>query len=370
MHIYYDYLENNFKNSSNVITNWANKNNLHLFDFDNCMYAHEDIEILKNHLIWVKNNYAMLIVVECHPYFPNYDRYCKKIDIIFKIADEINLQIKNLTADYTLWKNTNKDKTFFPDWYFRQRRWAIEHNHRSYNFDMHKKFNFACGNKANLRSEKIYNYIECHRRYRSDWLITIYNHEAGPDHHANISEIDIKNVAGLTDTQIDIWNNEIKANIKKYVFDYSLPDTTDSPHGVIFPVHTDSYCNLVMEHSMEVSILSEKSYKPFIAKQIPIYLASLGAANALKNMGFDLFYDFIDHDLYDNLFVSESRLIENFTIRIDRVHELIDNLYTTNFTDFFHDPNTKQRLQNNQDYFYSDAIDKLCVWHLDQLLNK
>jgi hypothetical protein len=68
--------------------------------------------------------------------------------------------------------------------------------------------------------------------------------------------------------------------------------------------------------------------------------------------------------------MNNSRSPQNFTKRIDKVHELIDNLYTTNITDFIHDPNTKQRLKFNQDYFYSDEIDKLCVRHLDKILDK
>jgi hypothetical protein len=68
--------------------------------------------------------------------------------------------------------------------------------------------------------------------------------------------------------------------------------------------------------------------------------------------------------------VNNWRVPENFTMRIDRVHQLIDELYKTDFTEFFHRPETQQRLQANQDYFYSDAIDHICIKHYNQLLNK
>jgi hypothetical protein len=338
-----------------------------MLDFDNCMFDKKFDEHILDFLKYAKNNSQFLAIVECHPFFEDDELYIRQKNSILQIAHDLNIDYFFLTSDYNLWLDTFKtNKTFHPDWYFRQRQWSIENNYRSYNFDKVRNYNFSCGNKSNFRTEKIYNYIECYRRRRLDWFITIYDHP-----HAKISETSSNNFAGLSGIQQQLWDTEIKHTIKEYKNDVEVPDIYfTNPHCVIFPVHTNSYCNLVMEHTMEVPVLSEKSYKPFIAEQIPIYLAATNAARALSYLGFDLFYDFIDHTQYDTVTVNNSRIPENFTTRIDKVHDLIDNLYTTNITDFFHDTKTKLRLKQNQDYFYSNEIDKLCVRHLDKLLDK
>jgi hypothetical protein len=367
MNIYYNYLTHNLKNASPLVTQWAEANDVVMLDFDNCMFDQRFDEHILAFLKYTKENGQLLAIVECHPFFSTDELYLQRQYNIEKISHDLNLNYFFLTADYNLWlEDTNTNKTFHPDWYFRQRQWSIENNYKSYNFDKARHYNFSCGNKSNFRTEKIYNYIECYRRRRLDWFATIYNHP-----NAKISEKTSKEFAGLSKEQQQLWDTEIRHTIKEYENDVELPDIYfTNPHCVIFPVHTNSYCNLVMEHTMEVPVLSEKSYKPFIAGQIPIYLAATNAARSLSYLGFDLFYDFVDHTQYDTVTVNNSRIPENFTKRIDKVHELIDNLYTANITDFIHNPGTKQRLKFNQDYFYSDEIDKLCVRHLDKILDK
>lgn len=363
----YDFQECNLKDASPLITTWAEKNQIGMFDFDECMFDRSHEDTIKEHLVWAKNNYNTLAIIESHPFFVNDDWYQKKITYIKEVASDIKLPLIFLTADYKLWNNIRNNSAFFPGWYIRQRRWAKQMNYRDFIFSDDRKYNFSCGNKSNLRSEKIYNYIECYKRKRKDWYITIYNHPT-----ARISDVEGKNIAGLTKEQVVIWDNEIRDKIPEFQNDLIPPDNFfTNPHTTLFPVYTDSYCNLVMEHSMEVAILSEKSFKPFIAQQIPIFLAHTGAAAAMANLGFDIFYDFIDHNKYDFVeSITGYRITENFTLRIDKVHELIDELYKTNFIDFIHNTNTKDRLKQNQDYFYSDEIDKRSIVQFEQLLNK
>ena len=364
----YDFQLSNLKNASPVITQWAIQNNIGMFDFDECMFDHAYEDTILNHIKWVKNNYAVMAVVESHPFFDSDEWYQKRSTFIQTVANEINLPIIILTSDYKLMqKNDTTNRLFFPGWYIRQREWANQQGYESFNFLDNRPYNFSCGNKSNLRSEKIYNYIESYRRKRSDWYITIYNYQ-----HAKISDTLGKDIAGLTKEQIEIWDNEIRGSIPEFKNDLIPPDHfPTSPHSTLFPVHTDSFCNLVMEHSMEVPILSEKSFKPFIAKQIPVFLAHTGAATAISRLGFDIFYDFIDHNQYDFVeSIPGYRITENFTLRIDKVHELIDNLYKNNFADFIQDSSTKIRLKKNQDYFYSNEIDKLCIEHFEDILNK
>lgn len=353
------------KKYSSLIYNWCVDNNLGLFDFDNCMYSPSRYNLLKDHLTWVAANYNKLLIVENHPYFDTDEKYINAKNEILEIADQLNLGLYFLTADYQYWDNSLTNECFYPNWYFELRSNAVQNNYREFNWPIIRKYNFSCNNMSNYRSEKIYNYIECFRRNRKDWIVSIYDHP-----HAEISKVDLHNIGKIKEDQIKIWNEQIKHTINFY--EPNLYNREQhSAMNTIFPGHVDSYCNLVMEHSMEIEILSEKSFKPFLSKQIPVYLAHAGACTFLTKLGFDLFYDFIDHSKYDSIGLGcKDRFPERWVERVDKVHELIDQLYATNFKDFIYDANTKQRLENNCKHFYSDNIDQMCIEQFSQLLGK
>lgn len=362
--IYFNYALR-LKKYSPVIYNWAIENNFGLFDFDNCMYDPDRGELIKQHLTWVKQQTNTLLIIEQHPFFDTDEKYIATKQELIEISDQLGIKLYFLTADYRYWDNNLINECFYPHWYFELRCAANQFDYRKYNWPNARKYNFSCNNMSNYRSEKIYNYIECFRRHRTDWLVSIYDHP-----HVEISKFNIDDIGKIKEDQIAIWNNEIRHTIKMYTNDLYTQEPR-SAMNTLFPGHVDSYCNLVMEHSMEIEILSEKSFKPFIAKQIPVYLAHAGACTSLNKLGFDLFYDFIDHNHYDNIGLGfVNRFPEPWVDRIDRVHKLIDELYTKKFEEFIHDANTKHRLEKNCEHFYSDGIDQMCIERFNRLLNK
>ena len=66
-----------------------------------------------------------------------------------------------------------------------------------------------------------------------------------------------------------------------------------------------------------VMTFTEKTIKPFLAKQIPIFFALPNHVNLLRNLGFDMFDDIINHD-YDNEIDSVKRL-DLILIELERV---------------------------------------------------
>ena len=356
--------ENLLKLHSPLLYQWSIDNSVFLFDFDECMFAQNAEELIVNTLIEAAHDYSVIAICESHPFFLSEELYIARSELINHTASKLKVPLIFLTADYRLLDNTITNRAFFPGWYFRQRYWAIKHNYCEYPWPIARKYNFSCCNMANYRTEKIYNYIECFKRYRTDWYITMYNHD-----HARITEKSINDIGGLTEEQMQLWNTEIKQTVPMYQYDL-LNGEHQNPHSAIFLGHTEAYCNLVMEHSMEIEILSEKSFKPFLANQIPVYCASIGAAAALTKLGFDLFYDFVDHNKYDNVSINNHRDPANFTERILAVHGLIDDLYKTDFTKFFHNPDVQTRLSKNKEHFYSNDIDYMCIKQLNGILNK
>jgi len=360
---HFDYLPR-IKKYSTIIYNWIAANNFAAFDFDHCMYTVNREQKIEQHLAAVAEKNPAMLVVEQHPFFDTDEKYVETKSELEKIANQLNLRLYFLTADYRYWNNITSNECFYPHWYFELRDHASRCNYKQFDWPTARKYNFSCNNMSNYRSEKIYNYIECFRRNRSDWLVSIYDHP-----HAQISKFDIRNIGKIRQDQIDIWNSQIKDTIQFYKYDLYNQES-QSAMNTLFPGHVDAACNLVMEHSMEIEILSEKSFKPFIAKQIPVYLAHAGACNMLSKLGFDLFYDFVDHTQYDSIGLGLiGRFPEPFINRIDQVHQLLDSLYTTNLTDFINNLDVKHRLEKNCEHFYSNTIDQLCIQQLSKLLH-
>ena len=364
---------------SQILADWAKNNQVFLLDFDECMWSlrpEDNNDYSRNNkdkvsqLLFVlfdklAKTYNYVAICESHPFFNDSDElYQLRSSQIQKAIEQAGLKYFTLTSEYSLWSTDNKsNRTFWPAWYFRQKFWAKQNSYQSYEFPKERPYTFSCCNMSNYRSEKIYNYIECARRKRTDWYLTLYNHP-----NARISDKDIKDIGSITAEQQEFWNTEIKNNIPDYQYDL-LNQEYVNPHSTIFLGHTGAYCNLVMEHTMEVECLSEKSFKPFIAEQIPVYAASRGAVQAIAMLGFDVFYDFVDHNKYDLVCVDDSRNSLNFTQRLDALHWAIDQVYKTDIQSFIHRPDVLERKRKNKEHFYSDAIDLMTVEHLNQMLD-
>jgi hypothetical protein len=78
------------------------------------------------------------------------------------------------------------------------------------------------------------------------------------------------------------------------------------PHDLSPTVYSNTLINLVTEtfyfdswNSFSEMFITEKTWKVFTAKQIPIIIGPRGIVQKLKNYGFDMFEDIIDHS-YDN----------------------------------------------------------------------
>jgi hypothetical protein len=70
-------------------------------------------------------------------------------------------------------------------------------------------------------------------------------------------------------------------------------------HAFVNLVHETSFEYEVSPRTWNVPFITEKSTKPFIWGQVPIYNTMRGSLSAIRELGFDLFDDIIDHS-YDN----------------------------------------------------------------------
>jgi phosphate uptake regulator len=89
-------------------------------------------------------------------------------------------------------------------------------------------------------------------------------------------------------------------------------------------------------------MLSEKTFKPIIAGQLFVLIASPGAIQFLRDIGIDTFDDIIDHS-YDQ--------IEDTKIRIQRAVEEVDRLVKLDLTKLY--DQLRIRLIKNSVYYRS-----------------
>jgi hypothetical protein len=105
----------------------------------------------------------------------------------------------------------------------------------------------------------------------------------------------------------------------KKILPILLPDVNDPPsknsrdYGtyVYHYSYRDSYCNIVTEsetdgfpYQLPLETITEKSYKPFVAKQIPIMLAGRGHIAYLKNLGFEMMEELLPTN-YDYMWTDQ-----------------------------------------------------------------
>jgi hypothetical protein len=107
-----------------------------------------------------------------------------------------------------------------------------------------------------------------------------------------------------------------------------------------------SSINISVETLMTPFFPTEKSFLGFFTKQIPIILAEPGCINKLRQEGFDVFDDIIDHS-YDTINNWQERINQAINLNQDALRNFdIDvDLRTTNNLDFLKNEWTDKKLQ-------------------------
>ena len=116
-----------------------------------------------------------------------------------------------------------------------------------------------------------------------------------------------------------------------------------------------TYCNIVTETEVEfidhdrsvpIPLVSEKTWKPFLACQIPLFFAAQGHLEYLKNLGFEVFDEFLPNG-YDNFdtFQKADAIVEI----VSRGKKWISELYFDNL----------DKIKHNHTLVTSQHIDQL-----------
>ena len=126
-----------------------------------------------------------------------------------------------------------------------------------------------------------------------------------------------------------------------------LPDTTRNDVGVDHNVYNQYAVNLVTETDVDLTYISEKTCKPFIARQIPIIVGSAGINKFLQDIGLDMFEDIVPWHNWDNK--------TNSTTRLQHIADFVEQWINsgTILSDY---QKVLSRVECNKQYFHSETF--------------
>lgn len=144
---------------------------------------------------------------------------------------------------------------------------------------------------------------------------------------------------------------------------YQSPFTLD--HTIQHNAYLKTYCNIITENECEswpyyqnenLPVITEKSYKPFLSKQIPLYLAARGHLRYLKKYGFETMDDFVPRN-YDNFNTIEK--IKAIVEIVKLGKEYVEDFYFSHLREINH----------NYQLVLSDKVESIIKQELVEFLN-
>jgi hypothetical protein len=117
--------------------------------------------------------------------------------------------------------------------------------------------------------------------------------------------------------------------------------------GVEHPVYGDCAVNVVTETTVERGFISEKTCKPFEARQIPVLVGPIGLNQVLVDFGLDMFEDIVPWRTWD------SEVDHN--IRVEKIANFVAQwIESDSILDCY--KSLLPRIERNKQYFHSDVF--------------
>jgi hypothetical protein len=134
-------------------------------------------------------------------------------------------------------------------------------------------------------------------------------------------------------------------------------DLTRNDIGVGHAVYRNCAVNLVTETDIDLTYISEKTCKPFMARQIPIIVGSAGVNKFLQDIGLDMFVDIVPWESWDSEI--------DFTIRLQKIVDFTEQwICSGTILDDYH--RVLDRVEYNKQYFHSEKFRNKIMTQMDQ----
>lgn len=214
-------------------------------------------------------------------------------------------------------------------------------------------FNCACRN-FNERPGKIYNYIQLRQKYYFDKILFSKYKSIHPLREYAMDFLTETEIVRFTE-EYDTWqlmDSDEATNTGL--------DLVTSMTSINYNVYKTSLFHIVAETAVDKPLLSEKTYKIFAVGQIPIICGPQHAVSHLRDLGFDMFDDIVDHSYYDNIYDSRQR--------IDAMHRILDHLATLDHTQLL--SNTANRRLQNFNHLKSADLKEVLLKSIVTYINR
>ena len=265
----------------------------------------------------------------------------------------------NVHGYYNFYNTHNASHVYFP-FYFAEANimddTKVEMYSRSHpNFASQKKqFLVSCVNRRPT-PERLWLYALLHQQpFYNQSVTSIYPHLNGADsidydsfltYSTNISSPKTYNGTNPYDYFVEHIKHKLPICTEEDLRIYQQRSDYYT-RNIDHPAFSDSYLNIISEHSYEAKFITEKTVKPIAAGQLFLMVGPCGAIQHLRELGFDTFDDLIDHAHYDNEPDVHTRLIKMFEVGTDVFKSGIEQMYI----------DTYHRREANIAYLFGDEL--------------
>jgi hypothetical protein len=317
-------------------------NNLEII---NCPYAFLSLDKEINLL---DKKVAIMPLVD----YQHFSKLTDAVDLLFlhewsgwaKIPSNLPANVFVFYYDYNYLNVIDTNIFYFPQWLF-----YVANTKNTGNITTDYLFSCACRNFNNGRPNKIYNYQMLKNKLYFDKIL-----------FTKFKSIEPFELYALPEIQ-DVEFNLI---VDKFLIDYNGwqkmdgagLDLVTSMSAMDLNVYKKSLFHIIAESATHQPALSEKTFKVFAVGQIPIMCGPRYAIQHLRELGFDVFDDIVDHS-YDGIL--------DWKTRINAMHTSLDKLAELDINIIL--DQTHIRRTKNKQHLKSKKLHKIL---LDPIINQ
>lgn len=233
------------------------------------------------------------------------------------------------------------------------------------NYKSHSNKKYLYSSLANkVRTERIVNLIKFQNSEYYNSSLLSFNEVTGEE----LKEYKWNEIISYLDEfnpdYVDYFLNEIKPvlPISTNNNDLVLSNgelTFESLFDYSGAAYSDTYLSVVLETNYIEVFISEKIIKSLLAEQLFVVVGGAGIIKHLASLGFDMFYDIIDHNQYDN---------SSDITRVDCIHTLLHDMQNYNWEKIYEE--TEQRRKYNRQKLINLEFEAIFLSYISNIIAK
>jgi hypothetical protein len=284
-------------------------------------------------------------------------------DRLAEISRHPKLSTKRVILQTPGYTNTKFDDRLYeisyPCWY-----WSREKLSKKFvPLDQNLKYGFSCLNNNNSIHRTLLGYHLYSNNLLSDMMFT--QNLVNPFYTQRVFED-----ANELNLDLNIYQDYLKLlpirHSSELNIDLNATITPITCQSIDHEAYHNAYCNILVESECEgypyyqdinLPISTEKTYKPFRSKQVPLMLVARGHIKYLQGLGFELMTDLLPLG-FDNMPVLQK--IQEIVNIVKQGREFIKDFYFSHL----------REIQHNYELVNSDKVEKIILQRIESTLNE